>query len=148
MIRMGFIHSWPRYWLMWPWWVGRMYRIMTRVTSDVGVPWSYLVYNFDDNITLNAPCLLLAVSQLHVPRNRICHMFPNPDILISIFYLYPLGNFTDIHVLIFPFGIRFIYTLLNWVLLFRCFRERTDLDQLFSEFVWLYQHVFGESQWK
>ena len=34
-------HSW--YWLVWPWWGGRMYRIVTGVTSDVGVPSTYLV---------------------------------------------------------------------------------------------------------
>ena len=28
---------------MWPWWDGRMYRIVTGVTSDVGVPSTYLV---------------------------------------------------------------------------------------------------------
>ena len=37
------IHSWPWYWLVWPWWGGRMYRIVTGVTSDVGVPSTYLV---------------------------------------------------------------------------------------------------------
>ena len=41
--RMRVIHSWPWYWLVWPWWGGRMYRIMTGVTSDVGVPSTYLV---------------------------------------------------------------------------------------------------------
>ena len=41
--RMRVIHSWPWYWLMWPWWGGRMYRIVTGVTSDVGVPSTYLV---------------------------------------------------------------------------------------------------------
>ena len=34
--------SW--YWLVWPWWGGRMYRIVTGVTSDVGVPSIYLVF--------------------------------------------------------------------------------------------------------
>ena len=38
------IHSWPWYWLVWPWWGGRMYRIVTGVTSDVGVPSTYLKY--------------------------------------------------------------------------------------------------------
>ena len=41
--RMWVIHSWPWYWLVWPWWGGRMYRIMNGVTSDVGVPSTYLV---------------------------------------------------------------------------------------------------------
>ena len=36
-------YSWPWYWLVWPWWRGRMYRIVTGVTSDVGVPSTYLV---------------------------------------------------------------------------------------------------------
>ena len=40
---MWVIHSWPWYWLVWPWWVGRMYWIVTGVTSDVGVPLTYLV---------------------------------------------------------------------------------------------------------
>ena len=43
MKRMRVIHSWPWYWLVWPWWGGRMYRIVTGVTSDVGVPSTYLV---------------------------------------------------------------------------------------------------------
>ena len=30
-------------WLVWPWWGGRMYRIVTRVTSDIGMPSTYLV---------------------------------------------------------------------------------------------------------
>ena len=38
------IHSWPWYWLVWPWWGGRMYRILTGVTSDVVVPSTYLIY--------------------------------------------------------------------------------------------------------
>ena len=41
--RMWVIHSWPWYWLVWPWWGGRMYRIVTGVISDVGVPSTYLV---------------------------------------------------------------------------------------------------------
>ena len=41
--KMWVIHSWPWYWLVWPWWGGRMYRIVTGVTSDVGVPLTYLV---------------------------------------------------------------------------------------------------------
>ena len=40
---MWVIHSWPWYWLVWPWWRGQMYRIVTGVTSDVGVPLTYLV---------------------------------------------------------------------------------------------------------
>ena len=36
-------HSWPWYWLVWPWWGGLMYQIVTGVTSDVGVPSTYLV---------------------------------------------------------------------------------------------------------
>ena len=40
--RMWVIHSWPCYWLVWPWWGGRMYRIMT---SDVGLLSTYLVSN-------------------------------------------------------------------------------------------------------
>ena len=43
MKRVWVIHSWPRYWLVWPWWGGWMYRIVTGVTSDVGVPSTYLV---------------------------------------------------------------------------------------------------------
>ena len=43
MKRMWVIHSWPWYWPVWPWWGGRMYRIMNGVTSDVGVPSTYLV---------------------------------------------------------------------------------------------------------
>ena len=41
--RMWVIHSWPWYWVVWPWWGGRMYRIVNRVTSDVGVPSTYVV---------------------------------------------------------------------------------------------------------
>ena len=41
--RIWVIHSWPWYWLAWPWWGGWMYRIVTGVTSDVGVPSTYLV---------------------------------------------------------------------------------------------------------
>ena len=41
--KMWIIHSWPWYWQVWPWWGGRMYRIMTGVTSDVGVASTYLV---------------------------------------------------------------------------------------------------------
>ena len=41
--KMWVIHSWPWYWLVWPWWGGRIYRIVTGVTSDVGVPSTYLV---------------------------------------------------------------------------------------------------------
>ena len=39
---MWVIHSWPWYWLVWPWWGGQMYRIVTGVTSDVDVPSTYL----------------------------------------------------------------------------------------------------------
>ena len=39
------IHSSPWYWLVWPWWGWRVYRIVTGVTSDVGVPSTYLVIN-------------------------------------------------------------------------------------------------------
>ena len=35
--------SHPWYWLVWPWWGGRIYQIATRVTSDAGVPSTYLV---------------------------------------------------------------------------------------------------------
>ena len=41
--RMWVIHPWPWYWLVWPWWGGRMYRIVIGVTADVGVPSIYLV---------------------------------------------------------------------------------------------------------
>ena len=41
--KMWVIHSWLWYWLVWPWWGGRMYQIVTGVTSDVGVPSTYLV---------------------------------------------------------------------------------------------------------
>ena len=44
--RMWVIYSWPWYWLVWPWWGGRMYRIVTGVTSDVGMPSTYLVSTF------------------------------------------------------------------------------------------------------
>ena len=40
---MWVIHSWPWYCLVSPWWDGRMYRIVTGVTSDIGVPSTYLV---------------------------------------------------------------------------------------------------------
>ena len=40
---MWVIHSWPWYWFVWPWWGGRIYRIVTGVTSHVGVPSTYLV---------------------------------------------------------------------------------------------------------
>ena len=42
--RMWVIHSWPWYWLVWPWWGRRMYRIVTGVTSDIGMPSTYLVW--------------------------------------------------------------------------------------------------------
>ena len=35
--------SWPWYWLVWLWWGGRMYRIVIGVTSDFGVPSTYIV---------------------------------------------------------------------------------------------------------
>ena len=41
---MWVIHSWPWYWLVWPWWGGQMYRIVTGVTSDVSVPSTHLVH--------------------------------------------------------------------------------------------------------
>ena len=41
--RMWVIHLWPRYWLVWQWWGGQMYQIVTGVTSDVGLPSTYLV---------------------------------------------------------------------------------------------------------
>ena len=41
--RMWVIHSLPWYWLVWG---GRMYRIVTGVTSDVSVPSTYLVVNW------------------------------------------------------------------------------------------------------
>ena len=41
--RIWVIHSWPWYRLVWPWCGGRMYQIVTGVTSDVGVPSAYLV---------------------------------------------------------------------------------------------------------
>ena len=41
---MWVIHSRPWYWLVWPWWGGRMYQIVTGVTLDVGVPSTYLVF--------------------------------------------------------------------------------------------------------
>ena len=44
--RMWVIHSWLWYWLVWPWWGGRMYWIVTGVTSDVGVPSTYLVLRY------------------------------------------------------------------------------------------------------
>ena len=43
MKRMWVIYSWPWCWLVWPWWGGRMYQIVTGVTSDIGVPSTYLV---------------------------------------------------------------------------------------------------------
>ena len=42
MKKMWVIHSWPWYWLVWPWWGGRMYWIMTRVSSNISVPSTYL----------------------------------------------------------------------------------------------------------
>ena len=39
------IHSWPSYWLVRSWWGGRMYHIVTGVTSDIGAPSTYLVFN-------------------------------------------------------------------------------------------------------
>ena len=41
--RMWVIHSWPWYWVLWPWWGGWMCRIVTGMTSDVGVLSTYLV---------------------------------------------------------------------------------------------------------
>ena len=41
--RIRVIHSWPWYWLVLPWWCGRMYWIVNGVTSNVGVPSTYLV---------------------------------------------------------------------------------------------------------
>ena len=38
--------SHPWYWLVWPWWGVRMYRIVTGVTADVRVPSTYLVDDF------------------------------------------------------------------------------------------------------
>ena len=39
---MWVIHSWPWYWPVWLWWGERKYRIVTGVTSDIGVPSTYL----------------------------------------------------------------------------------------------------------
>ena len=56
------IHSWAWYWLtvVWPWWGGRMYWIVTGVTSDVGVPSTYLVvqsfWNFAQSTAMVQPC--------------------------------------------------------------------------------------------
>ena len=41
--RMWVIYSRPWYWLVWPWWGGRMYQIVTGVTYDIRVPSTYLV---------------------------------------------------------------------------------------------------------
>ena len=43
--RMWVTHSWPCYRLrlMWPWWSGRMYQLVTGLTYDIGVPSTYLV---------------------------------------------------------------------------------------------------------
>ena len=45
--RMCVIHSWSWYYKVWPWWGGQVYLIVTGVTSDVGVPLTYLVYCMD-----------------------------------------------------------------------------------------------------
>ena len=42
--RMWVIYLWSWYWLMWPLLGGRMYRIVTGVTSDVGLPSTLVVY--------------------------------------------------------------------------------------------------------
>ena len=55
MKRMWVIHSWPWYWLVWPWWGGRMYWIVNGVTSDVGVPSTYLVSNKSMNMAPSSP---------------------------------------------------------------------------------------------
>ena len=49
---MWVIHSWSWYWLVRPWWGGRMYQIVTWVTSDVGVPSTYLVGIYAFKITI------------------------------------------------------------------------------------------------
>ena len=41
--RMWVINSWPWCWLVWPWCGGWMYQIVNGVTSDLGVPSTYLV---------------------------------------------------------------------------------------------------------
>ena len=41
---MWVIISWRWCWLVWPWFGGRLYRIVNGVTSDVGVPSTYLVW--------------------------------------------------------------------------------------------------------
>ena len=39
------IDSWSGYWLVWPWWGERMYRIATGVTSDVSVSTYVVLHN-------------------------------------------------------------------------------------------------------
>ena len=65
--RMWVIHSWPWYWLVWPWWGGQMYRIVTGVTSDVGVPSTYLVACSAPSHYLNQ-CWLIVIRTL---RNKL-----------------------------------------------------------------------------
>ena len=70
--RMWVVHSWPCYSLMWPWWDGRMYRIVTGVTSDVEVPSTYLfsVRAYKKSCImfakiLNCPALIVIVYHCH-----------------------------------------------------------------------------------
>ena len=55
---MWVIHSWPWYWLVWPWWGARMYQIVKGVTLDIGVPSTYL----DLHICITKPCELRKIS--------------------------------------------------------------------------------------
>ena len=56
--RMWVINSWPWCWLVWPWCGGRMYRIVNGVTSDVGVPSTYLVDDYGQWLVVEFPVFL------------------------------------------------------------------------------------------
>ena len=98
MKRMWVIHSWPWYWLVWPWWGGQMSRIVTGVTSDVGVPSTYLVITMISTHIEGIlpkgpylPCVSMAVRALLAgcPRytlNCCCKIILNP-VGIYIFFL-------------------------------------------------------------
>ena len=76
---MWVIHSWPWYWLVWPWWGGRMYRIVTGVTSDVGVPSTYLVFFRKRSWSVDHSSLDSAQDiPSHCP-NYICVLFPTEN---------------------------------------------------------------------
>ena len=65
-------------WLLWPWWGGQRYRIVTGVTSDVGVPSTYLVL-----YVLFSSCYAFThvhYGCLYISECIVCFCIRNPDL--------------------------------------------------------------------